>query len=96
MHLFNDHDLYKLISDEEVFSIFSLTDKQRHVVRLRVLRGLSFKLIGEQMQVTSQAAHHLYAKSLKKMRKQIIGILKSYKPTRPEISTYQPPAIAKE
>ena len=96
MHLFNDHDLYKMISDEEIFSIFSLTDKQRHVIRLRVLRGLSFKLIGEQMQVTSQAAHHLYAKSLKKMRKQIIGVLKACKPNSPEISTYQPPAITKE
>ena len=96
MHLFNDHDLYKMISDEEIFSLFSLTEKQQRVVTLRVLRGLSFKLIGEQMQVTSQAAHHLYAKSLKKMRKQIIGILKASKPTSPDISTYQPPAIAKE
>jgi DNA-directed RNA polymerase sigma subunit (sigma70/sigma32) len=76
MCIFNEDDLYHIIKDKELFARFTLLERERRILKLHILKGFTFQMIAAMERVVPQRVHQIYARGLKKMKKQMLQMLK--------------------
>jgi hypothetical protein len=76
MYLLDDHDLFDIMRNKELFASFNLRERDEKILKLRVLKGLTFEIIAGIEIVSVSAAHKLYTDAKKRLRKQLLRVLK--------------------
>jgi DNA-directed RNA polymerase specialized sigma subunit len=80
MCFLNDDDLRELLCDPEIFPLFKLSEKEQHILVMRLVKGYTFQFTGSVIGTTRQRAQYLYKRTRGKIKKQLPAILKQSKP----------------
>jgi hypothetical protein len=84
MCILDEDDLYDLIKDKEFFDRFKLTERQRKIVMLHILKGFTFEIISGIEKRSITAVHDVYGDAIEKIGKQMKKMLKEKPGTREE------------
>lgn len=86
MCLFTEDDLYDIIKDKELFARFNLREREEKILKLHIIKGLTFEIIAGTERVSVARVHQVYARTVKKMKKQLLQILKEKIVDRPPVT----------
>jgi hypothetical protein len=75
MCLFDEDDLFRLLKDEKLFSLFTLLEREIFILRAHILFNQTFASIGALLNITDTRAQFLYKRALKKIKNQTIQFL---------------------
>jgi hypothetical protein len=92
MCLFTEDDLYDIIKDKELFARFNLREREEKILKLHIVKGFKFGTIAGIEKVSVARVHKLYTVAIKKMRKQLLEILKEklqVKPVTPPVDMHR-------
>jgi DNA-directed RNA polymerase specialized sigma subunit len=78
MHLLDKKDLREMICNDEIFPVFDLTEKEKQVLIMHVVRGCTFRLIAYVMNLSHQRVFQVYTNALRKIKKQTLDILRQH------------------
>jgi DNA-directed RNA polymerase sigma subunit (sigma70/sigma32) len=76
MCLFTEDDLFDILKDKELFARFILLEREEKILKLHILKGLTFEIIAGIEGVSVARVHQVYVRTIKKMKKQLLQILK--------------------
>ena len=77
MCLFTEDDLFTFVNDPQIFALFKLSEREKLIIQLHLLKGYSFKVIAGTQTTTPQMIHKIYLRTIKKMKTQITEIVKT-------------------
>jgi hypothetical protein len=75
MCLFDEDDLFRLLKDEKLFSLFTLLEREIFILRAHILFNQTFASIGALLDINDSRAQFLYKRALKKIKNQTIQFL---------------------